>query len=714
MCIRDSKGTAMFSDLANEVAASYGFWLGDAFASGGSVGYDHKAMGITARGAWESVKRHFRELGVDTQREEFTVVGIGDMSGDVFGNGMLRSEHIRLLAAFDHRHVFVDPQPDAARSYAERRRLFELPRSSWEDYDRSVLSPGGGVWPRTTKRIPVGAQMRVALGIAEGVTGLSPPELIRAILLAPVDMLWNGGIGTYVKASTEAHADVGDKAADAVRVDGAELRVRVVVEGGNLGLTQRGRIEYARAGGEVNTDAIDNSAGVDCSDHEVNIKILLDQLVADGALPASGRTPLLLEMTEEVAGLVLADNVEQNTVLGMSRAHAAPMLGVHARLAAHLEESGGLHREQAALPSAARFGTLEAAGDALTSPELASLLAHVKLALERDVLASELPDAEVFAARLAGYFPRPLRERYGTAIRAHPLLREITTTVLVNTVVNGAGMSYPFRLAEEMSASATDTVRAFAVATAVFDLPAAWRAIRELGAAVPVTVADEMMFELRRQLERASRWLLIHRPQPLAVGAEINRFAAVVRELAPRVPGWLRGGEAGGMATRRDRLTAAGAPEELAVRVAAALPVFGLLDVADVAELGERDVSGAGTDQEREVAGVAELYFALSAHLGIDPMLGSVSDLERGDRWHALARLALRDDLYASLREITLDVLRGSDPGVGVDEEIARWEQENSSRLTRARATLAEIADSGTLDLPTLSVATRRIRSMVR
>jgi glutamate dehydrogenase len=712
LVVAADKGTATFSDLANQVAAFYGFWLGDAFASGGSVGYDHKAMGITARGAWESVKRHFRELGVDPQCEDFTVVGIGDMSGDVFGNGMLLSEHIRLLAAFDHRHVFVDPRPDPARSYAERRRLFELPRSSWEDYDRSVLGPGGGVWPRTVKRIPVGAQLRAALGIAEGVTGLSPPELIRAILLAPADLLWNGGIGTYVKASTESHADVGDKAADAVRVDGAELRVRVVGEGGNLGLTQRGRIEYARTGGKVNTDAIDNSAGVDCSDHEVNIKILLDQLVADGALPAAERTPLLMAMTEEIAELVLADNVEQNIVLGLGRADAAPMLRVHARLVAHLAESGRFDRELEALPSATRFGALGAAGDALTSPELSSLLAHVKLALERDVLASELPDAEVFAARLPGYFPQPLRERFPAAIRAHPLRREITTTVLANAVVNGGGLSYPFRLAEEMSAGATDAVRAFTVTTAVFDLPAAWRAIRELGSAVPVTVADAMMFELRRQLERASRWLLIHRPQPLAVGAEISRFAAVVRKLAPRVPGWLRDGEAEGMAARRDRLTAVGVPDELAVRVAAALPVFGLLDVADVTELGERDASGA--DQQREVADVAELYFALSAHLGIDRMLGSVSDLERGDRWHALARLALRDDLYASLREITLDVLRGSDPGVGVDEEIARWEQENSSRLTRARATLAEIADSGTLDLPALSVATRRIRSMVR
>ncbi|MPZ65535.1 MAG: NAD-glutamate dehydrogenase [Pseudonocardiaceae bacterium] len=716
LVVAADKGTASFSDIANEVAASYDFWLGDAFASGGSAGYDHKQMGITARGAWESVKRHFRELGVDTQRQGFTVVGVGDMSGDVFGNGMLLSEHIRLLAAFDHRHVFVDPDPDPARSFAERSRLFSLPRSSWDDYDRSVISAGGGVWSRTTKRIPVDDAMRAALGIAEGVTRLSPPELIRAILSAPADLLFNGGIGTYVKSSAESHADVGDKANDVVRVDGAQLRVKVIGEGGNLGLTQRGRIEFARAGGKVNTDAIDNSAGVDCSDHEVNIKILLDGLVADGALPAAARNPLLEQMTGEVADLVLADNISQNILLGVSRAHGEPMLSVHRRLVEHFEEQLGLDRALEALPTAQQFAALESATEsraALTSPELASLTAHVKLALTDEVLASDLPDAEVFRARLPDYFPAPLRDRFGQAIRVHPLRREITTTLLVNEVVDGGGMTYAFRLAEEMSATATDSVRAFAVATAVFDLHAIWRSIEELGTAVPVDVADAMRLELRRLLDRTSRWLLIHRPQPLAVGAEIARFRGVVAALAPRVPEWLRDREADDLAAATYGLIERGVPDDLAHRVGAALPAFGLLDVAEVAELGERDASGAEV-AEWNPAHVAELYYALSAHLDIDRMLRSVSELERGDRWHALARLALRDDLFASLREITLDVLRGSDPGVGIDETIGRWERENASRLERARATLAEIAGSAPLDLPTLSVATRRIRGMVR
>jgi glutamate dehydrogenase len=714
LVVAADKGTATFSDIANEVAASYGFWLGDAFASGGSVGYDHKAMGITARGAWESVKRHFRELGIDTQSEPFTVVGIGDMSGDVFGNGMLLSEHIRLLAAFDHRHVFVDPDPDPAASYAQRRRLFDLPRSSWDDYDRSLISVGGGVWPRTVKRIPVSLPMRRALGIAEGVTELSPPELVKAILLADAQLLFNGGIGTYVKAATETHADVGDKTNDAVRVDGADLRVRVVGEGGNLGLTEPGRIEFARAGGKVNTDAIDNSAGVDCSDHEVNIKVLLDRLITDGNLRAEDRQPLLAEMTDEVAALVLADNADQNTLLGVSRAHAASMLPVHGRLVDYLEQERGLDRELAALPSAAQFAALEAAGMGLTSPELSTLLAHVKLTLKDDVLASDLPEGEVFRARLPEYFPAPLRDRFPDAIRTHPLRREITTTLLVNEVVDGGGMTYAYRLAEELSASTTDAVRAYTVAVGVFDLPAIWPEIAALGTAVPVAVSDSLMLELRRLLDRVSRWLLLNRPQPLAVGAEINRFRPIMRQLAARVPDWLVGREAESLVAAVGRFTDAGVPAELARRVGAALDTFGLLDVVEVAELAERDGTGMVELDGPDAGRVAELYYALSAHLDIDRMLSAVSALPRGNRWHALARLALRDDLYASLREITLDVLRSGDSWLDTGTMIARWEQENASRLGRARATLEEIHDGGNLDLPTLSVATRRIRSMVR
>ena len=698
LVVAADKGTATFSDIANEVAASYRFWLGDAFASGGSAGYDHKAIGITARGAWESVMRHFRELGIDPQTEDVTVVGIGDMSGDVFGNGMLCSQHIRLLAAFDHRHVFVDPDPDPASSYTERRRLFELPRSSWDDYDRSLISTGGGVWPRGIKRIPLSAQARDALGISGGITQLTPPEVIRAILLSPAQLLFNGGIGTYVKASTETHAEVADKTNDALRVDGGQLRVRVIAEGGNLGLTQRGRIEFARAGGKINTDAIDNSAGVDCSDHEVNIKILLDRQVTDGVLNTAQRRALLFDMTDAVAALVLAHNADQNTQLGVSRAHAASMMSVYGRLLTYLEEHHGLDRTLAILPIQAQWEARQSTGEGLTSPELSTLMAHVKLALTGEVLASDLPDAEVFRERLPQYFPAPLPDRFTGAIGEHPLRREITTTLLVNEVVDRGGITYSYRLAEELSVSVPDAVRAYFVVVAVFDLRATWQAIAAMGTSVPIAVADAMMLALRRLLDRVSRWLLLNRPQPLAVGAEIDRFRPLVRALAPRVPDWLTGREADHVAATACQLTEQAVPDELALRVSAGLTSFGLLDVIEVAELAKADPEP-----------VAALYYALSAHLGIDRMLTLVSELARGDRWHALARLTLRDDLYASLRKITLDALHTGDVGTDPATTIAAWERRNSARLSRARATLNEISDPGNLDLATLSVAVRAL-----
>jgi glutamate dehydrogenase len=721
LVVAADKGTASFSDIANEVAISYGFWLGDAFASGGSVGYDHKAMGITAKGAWESVKRHFRELDLDTQSQDFTVVGVGDMSGDVFGNGMLLSEHIRLVAAFDHRHIFIDPTPVAGPSFAERKRLFELPRSSWDDYDRSLISAGGGIWPRTAKSIPISPEVRAALGIEDGVEKLSPHELMKAVLQAPVDLLWNGGIGTYVKAATESHSEVGDKANDALRVNGAELRVRVVGEGGNLGLTQRGRIEFARQGGpdgkggKVNTDALDNSAGVDCSDHEVNIKILLDQLVRDGKLDQQQRNDVLGQMTDEVGEMVLADNYSQNAVMGVSRAHAVQMLSVHARLVADLESRTGLDRELEGLPSVAGFRAMEKAGEGLTSPELCTLLAHVKLALKEDVLASDLPEIETFARKLPEYFPSLLRERFDDVIPAHPLRKQITTTVLVNEVIDGAGISYPFRLVEEISASPTDAVRAFAVVTEIYGLKSLWEEIRGLDNKLATSVADEMVLETRRLLDRASRWLLTNRPQPLQVGATIARFANVVAELAPKIPDMLQGRERTSLDLHVARLVSAGVSQELACRVAAQLFTYSLLDITEIAELAEREAGdGTGLGPERSHLETAELYHALSEHLDMDRMLSSVSALERGNRWHALARLALRDDFYSSLRAITLDVLRISDPGDSPAEKIATWEQMNASRLSRARAALEEINRANRLDLATLSVAARQVRSMVR
>jgi glutamate dehydrogenase len=702
LVVAADKGTATFSDIANDVAKSYGFWLGDAFASGGSVGYDHKAMGITAKGAWEAVKRHFREMGVDTQSEDFTVVGVGDMSGDVFGNGMLLSKHIRLLAAFDHRHIFIDPDPDAAVSWEERKRLFDLPRSSWENYDPALISEGGGVYSREQKSIRISPQARAALGIDDDVTELTPPALMRAVLKAPADLLFNGGIGTYVKAESES--DVGDRANDAVRINGNQVRAKVIGEGGNLGVTSLGRIEFDLAGGRINTDALDNSAGVDCSDHEVNIKILVDSLVTAGQVGAEDRTDLLASMTDEVGRLVLADNESQNDLMGTSRANAASMLSVHARMIKDFVDERGLNRELEALPSEKEIHRRTDAGIGLTSPELATLMAHVKLALKEDLLGGDLPDQEVFAARLPSYFPTTLRERFTGEIRSHQLRREIVTTMLINDVVDTAGISFAYRVAEDVGVSAVDAVRSYVAIDAIFGVGDVWRRIRAAGAqGVSVAVTDRMTLDLRRLIDRAARWLLNYRPQPLAVGAEINRFADKVAALTPQMPQWLRGDDEAIVRKEAGEFSSQGVPEDLAYQVATGLYQFSLLDVIDIADIVDRDP-----------AEVADTYFALMDHLGTDGLLTAVSRLSRDDRWHSLARLAIRDDIYGSLRSLSFDVLAVGEPEENGEEKIAEWEMTNSNRIARARRTLTELYDSSDHDLATLSVAARQIRSMTR
>jgi glutamate dehydrogenase len=704
LVVAADKGTATFSDIANGVAASYGFWLGDAFASGGSVGYDHKAMGITAKGAWDAVRRHFREMGIDTQSEDFTVVGIGDMSGDVFGNGMLLSKHIRLLAAFDHRHIFIDPDPDAATSWDERKRVFDLPRSSWDDYDRSLISEGGGVYSREHKSIPISPRARTALGIEEGVEELTPPSLMKAILKAPAELFFNGGIGTYVKAETESDADVGDRANDPVRVNGNQVRAKVIGEGGNLGLTQLGRIEFSLAGGRCNTDALDNSAGVDCSDHEVNIKILIDSLVTAGKVRAEDRTALLVSMTDEVGRLVLADNEDQNDLMGTSRANAASLLPVHARMIRDFVADHGLNRELEALPSEKEIRRRTEAGIGLTSPELATLMAHVKLTLKDDLLAGDLPDQEAFASRLPWYFPSNLREQFAGEIRQHQLRREIVTTMLVNDLVDTSGISYSYRVCEDVGVGPVDSVRSYVATDAIFRVVDVWRQIGATGVnGVSVAVTDRMTLDLRRLVDRAGRWLLNYRPQPLAVGAEINRFADKVASLTPRMSEWLRGDDKVIVEKVAREFGEQGVPDDLAYLSATGLYQYSLLDVIDIADIVDRDP-----------AEVADTYFALMDYLGTDGLLTAVSRLARDDRWHSLARLAIRDDLYGSLRALCFDVLAVGEPDENGEEKIAEWELTNSSRVTRAHRTLDEINQDELHDLATLSVAARQIRSMTR
>jgi glutamate dehydrogenase len=703
LVVAADKGTATFSDLANEVAREYGFWLDDAFASGGSAGYDHKAMGITARGAWESVKRHFRELGVDTQSEDFTVVGIGDMSGDVFGNGMLLSEHIRLVAAFDHRDIFLDPDPDAARSYAERRRLFELPRSSWQDYDRSLISEGGGVYPRTAKSVPVSPQVRKRLGLDEGVTAMTPNELLSAILRAPVDLLWNGGIGTYVKASTETHGQIGDRANDAIRVDGRDLRVKVVGEGGNLGFSQLGRIEAAGHGVHINTDAIDNSAGVDTSDHEVNIKIALTPLVRSGDLSREERDGLLVSMTDEVAASVLRNNYEQNVLLGNARFQGGTMLQVHARLMNALSESVGLDRELEFLPDDRELRRREQAGRGLTTPEFAVLVAYAKLSLKGSLLESEVPDDSYLESTLLDYFPAPLRERFGDVLRHHPLRREIIVNSLANNMVNRGGITFAFRAVEETGASYPQVARAFVVCREVFDLAGFVAEVEALDNKVPTAAQSELYLEFRRLLDRAVRWFLNNQSLTSRVEREIERFRGPVRELTPTVGGMLLGSERERWEKQAQRARDHDIPEHLAVWYASLLDSFSLLDVVELAE-----------QVDRPVEEVAELYFATSERFQVDELLTAVSNLPREDRWSSLARGALRDDLYGVLRALTRTVLVGSDPHDDPEVRIDQWAGNNRESLTRVSQVLKNVAQLDEPGLAAVSVALRTLRGLVR
>jgi glutamate dehydrogenase len=711
LVVAADKGTATFSDIANEISASYGFWLGDAFASGGSAGYDHKKMGITARGAWESVKRHGRDMGLDTQSRDFTVVGVGDMSGDVFGNAMLLSEHIKLVAAFDHRHIFVDPDPDPATSYVERQRLFDLPRSSWYDFDRDLLSPGGGVWPRTAKSIPVSGPMRDALGIAdETVTALAPADLLKAILLAPVDLFFNGGIGTYVKAHTEFHAEVGDKANDAIRVNGSELRARIIGEGGNLGLTQRGRIEYAQLGGSpvdgvrhahVGTDFIDNSAGVDTSDHEVNMKILLGAAEQAGQLTRAERDDLLASTTDEVAQLVLRDNYEQNTTLGNARVQARSLLSVHRRMITEMERAGHLDRELEALPTDEEIEARTAAGVGLTSPELAVLLAYTKILNEREIVDSSLPDDDWTEQVLVDYFPTPLRERFRDRMAAHRLRREIITTGVVNQAVNRGGVSFLFRAMEETGATPAEVVRAFIIVRDVYGLSDLWQRIEALDSVVPTSMQTVLFLELRRLMDRAARRLVMSRGS-LDVTAEIDALRPGVRALLPRLDDLLQGRERDAVRDHIAGLVARGIPADLAADCTHVTYSFGLLDIVEVA-----------ADTRRDLDDVAGVYFVLSDRFSIDDLLSRISALPRDDRWQSLARMALRYDLYAALAALTRNVLADADPDEPPARQVQRWEAAHIAAITRTRNAMGEF-DESRADLAALSVLLRQVRTLVQ
>jgi glutamate dehydrogenase len=692
LVVAADKGTATFSDFANAVSREYGHWLGDAFASGGSAGYDHKAMGITARGAWEGVKRFFREKGVDIQSTDFTVVGVGDMSGDVFGNGMLLSRHIRLVAAFDHRHVFIDPSPDAASSFAERERLFKLPRSSWADYDVKLISAGGGVWARSEKSIPISPQARAALGIAAD--RLTPTELLSAILKAPVDLLYNGGIGTYVKASSETHADVGDRANDALRINGRDLRCKVVGEGGNLGFTQRGRIEAALSGVSINTDAIDNSAGVDTSDHEVNIKIALGLAIADGELTEKQRNTVLAQMTDEVAALVLRDNYFQTQALSVTGRLGIRLIDQEARFMRYLERSGQLNRAIEFLPSDDEIAERKARGSGLTTPERAVLLAYCKMWLFDEIMASDLPEDPWIGTALARYFPSRLREKFGAYIPRHPLKREIIATHVLNSMVNRVGSTFVHRLSDMSGAKPAQVVRAYLATREVMGHVALWQQIEALDNKVADSVQSEMLIEEGWLTARATTWFLRSRRLAEPMEATVRRFAPAVDALretiaadaaaSPKAAAW----------------AAAGVPASLAQRVASSDGLYAALDIAEVAESTRRDV----TD-------VCQAHVGVAARLGLARLRQQIDGLPADSYWQSLAKGALGDDLAGLQRAITQEVLAAA--GGNAAQMLAAWEALNTSVLERAHRLLAELADTQAADLAMLSVALRELRNLV-
>ena len=697
LVVAADKGTATFSDIANAISAEYGFWLGDAFASGGSTGYDHKKMAITARGAWESVKRHFREIGLDTQATDFTVVGIGDMSGDVFGNGMLMSPHIRLIGAFNHLHVFFDPDPDAARSFRERQRLFALPRSSWSDYDAKLIAKGGGVFDRKAKAIAVTPQMKKTLGLrADRVT---PNELIRALLKAPVDLLWNGGIGTYVKAHDESNAEVGDRANDGVRIDATALRCKVVGEGGNLGFTQRGRVACALAGIRLNTDAIDNSAGVDCSDHEVNIKILLDSVVGAGDMTIKQRNALLAEMTDEVARLVLLDNYRQTQAISVDTAQAPALLGAQAHLIRTLEWAGKLDRAIEGLPDDETLGERQKAGIGLTRPEDAVLLAYAKMALYDELLDSALPEDPQLERDLMRYFPTTLQKRCKTAIRGHRLRREIIATSVTNSMVNRVGPTFVNQILEETAFAASEIARAYTVTRDAFDLRAVWSSIEALDNRVPTAVQIDMLIEAGRLVSRCTLWLLRNQPRPLDISAAISRFTPGIQALAARLDESLSHHHRTALEHRAKRFTGRGVPEEAARRLASLDPLASALDIVQAAERCDL-----------EVAEVGRVYFQVGERLGLDWLRASADRVTAESYWQRQALSALVDDLYGQQRAITaavLDTARGA-----VDGAVERWIGAHDAMVARNQQLIDDLRKADGIDLAMLTVADRQVRTL--
>lgn len=700
LVVAADKGTATFSDIANALSADYGFWLGDAFASGGSQGYDHKKMGITAKGGWESVKRHFRALNKDCQNEDFTCVGIGDMSGDVFGNGMLLSRKIRLLAAFDHRHIFLDPNPDSESSFVERERMFALPRSSWDDYNRALISPGGGVYARSLKAIPISPEVQSVLGIQA--SSLSPNDLMQAILRAPVELLWNGGIGTYVKAASETHTDVGDRANNAIRLNGSELRCKIVGEGGNLGLTQLGRVEFALKGGLINTDFIDNSAGVDTSDHEVNIKILLNEAISAGELKADERDALLVAMTDEVGEMVIKDNYRQNLAISLMQAFGTGRIGAKQHFIRTLEQQGLLDRAIEYLPSDEEFAERKARKQGLTRPELSTLLSYAKLVLYAQLLDSDVPEDSYLSRELALYFPEVLRERYTQAMDRHRLKREIIATQVTNTVVNRMGSTFVMRMQEDTGATPAKVAKAFTVVREVTDARSWWADLDALNAKVSGEAQMNAHLKIWNLLRNLTRWLLNMPGGMSDIAALVNKYSIGAQSLHNVLATVLPASQLAHIAAEHKELLEQGFPQGLAHTIATLHPMASAFDIIEVAG-----------KQGCNVARSARVYFDLGEALHLRWLQEQIEKLPVDGRWHANARGVMRDELNAQHRSLSSQLLAKATAEQADAQIVDGWLAAAQGELAYTMSMFNEMRASASMDYATMSVAIRRLAHLV-
>ncbi|HEX4153296.1 MAG TPA: NAD-glutamate dehydrogenase [Steroidobacteraceae bacterium] len=696
LVVAADKGTATFSDIANAISEEYGFWLGDAFASGGSAGYDHKKMAITARGAWECVKRHFREIGVDIQNQDFTVAGIGDMAGDVFGNGMLQSRHIRLVAAFNHQHIFLDPDPDAARSYRERERLFRLPGSSWEDYSRSAISKGGGVFSRTVKSLTLSREAQTLLELPAQAT---PTEIIRAILKSRVDLFWNGGIGTYVKSSAESNSDVGDRSNDALRIDATMLNCKVVGEGGNLGFSQLGRIEFARRGGRLNTDFIDNSAGVNTSDVEVNLKILLNGAVRAREITRAARDRLLVRMTDEVAALVLRNNYLQGQAISTSEFHSKERLSENASVIRVLERSGDLNRALEFLPSEEEIAERRKAGEGLTRPELAIVLSYGKIWLYKALIHSNVPEDPYLSGELIRYFPGPVQRRFGARLKRHRLRREIIATAITNSLINRMGPVFPVRAQDDTGASSAAIARAYTIAREVFAAREIWAQIEELDNKIPASVQYTAMYRTTRLLRHASYWVIENLREHLDIERAVRRYAEPVQELSSELGSAHSVTTAARLAADRSKLIEQHVPERLATRIASLDSLHCALDLVEVAMAARVTIGFA-----------AKAYFDIGERLGLTWIKEQIDGLVVDGQWQAAARRTVRDDLYGLQRKITGAALdcRGREAGARVDE----WIRRRAPAVDTLKRIVVDLRTGSPPDFATLSVVLQAVRRL--